>query len=720
MKKKTLAAIALTSCLAFGATFTGCSLVSTNNRLDMEQVIATVDISKSDKFSSALKPYASALGSTKIIKRELVSYFLNVGYSYVQGGSSYEETFNALIDALVNNAVLVQYSTVEILSKKSESERNAFIAETDAVKKYEMLLDDDEINLAKYKLYSSINSAIDNYEKKVIDEEDGYSGTGTRTTPTNLDSEKDDYYPLAEDGKSLNYGIYTGYNDYLLEASGAYYDNGDGDALEGTTRSSRVKAYNSFLNNLRRNNLVNGDEEAENLTDILKLKYINTEYVSQLEARIINKYYDIYEKEQEARLLTGGYIQQIYENVLASQKENYDNSTSAFDTAMSSMSSSSFILYSPDTSDSVWADKDSSMAKYGFIYNILLPFNSRQTVQLNTLKSIRTADEDDNYYFAQRNKLLKNIETEDQRSAWFNGEKDYSFEPESDFDYFGKNDGRKYLFFKNNLVNSDNDSGRYKKLQAYDGRYSYNGKVIKNKDDSYTLIPNKLTIDDMLAEFEAYVNYALSGGGRVNFSNGYSPAVGNDAYYANNDVENYFNKDGDDKEIDYSKFIYAEGKVAFDKAFNNVDLMNSDTAQYKAMSAVNELQFAYTTDTSVLSNYVGYSVTAYDTSYIKEFEYAAKKAVGNGAGSFVVCAGDYGWHLIYVTYAFDSGNNYTPDWTNITKEGTFENLFYEWLKGNDLTDVSATRKTKILKEFNEDATVTKYQNRYQDLLDLNK
>ena len=50
MKKKTFAAIALTSCIAFGATFTGCSLISTNNRLDMEQVIATVDISKSEKF----------------------------------------------------------------------------------------------------------------------------------------------------------------------------------------------------------------------------------------------------------------------------------------------------------------------------------------------------------------------------------------------------------------------------------------------------------------------------------------------------------------------------------------------------------------------------------------------------------------------------------------------------------------------------------------------
>lgn len=724
MKKKAFAAIALMSCFALGASLTGCSLVSTNNRLDMEQVIATVDIS--DELGSNFADYKAAVSSKKIIKRELVSYFLNVGYSYVQNGSSYEETFNSLVDALVNNAVLVQYSTVEILSTKTQAEKDAFIKETDEVKKYESLLDNDEVNLAKYKLYSSINSAIDNYEKSVIEEEEGYKGTETRTTPTNLNAEQDDYYPAKDD--KLNYGIYTGYGDYTLENSGAYYNDGDGDALDGTTRSTRVKAYNIFLNNLRRNNLVDGDKEADKLTDIIELKYIKTEYVSQLESQIINKYYDLYEEEREQTLLTDGYIEKVYNDVKDSQKENYGNSTSAFDTAMSSMSSSSFVLYSPDTSDSDWVEgDDSSMAKYGFIYNILLPFSARQSVQLNALKSIQSADGDDNYYFAQRNQLLRQIETVDQRSAWFNGETDYSFKPDESFgDYYGKADGREYLFFEDSLTDSGED-GRYKKLQAYEGKYAYNGKVIQNKDESYTLKPNKLDIDDMLAEFSNYVNYVIDGNinsNRVEFNNNYVPANGNEDYYKDNNKDKYFIKAGTDDEIDYSKLIYAEGKVKFGGDFNNADLMNPESVQYQAMSAVNELQFAYTTDTSVLSNYIGYSLSAYDTSYIKEFEYAAKKAVSNGPGSFAVCAGDYGWHLIYVTFVFDNSGTetYSPTWDkeHIEKEGTFENLFFEWVKSNDLTDISTTRRTKILNEFNKDTTVTKYQNRYQDLLDLDK
>ena len=68
----------------------------------------------------------------------------------------------------------------------------------------------------------------------------------------------------------------------------------------------------------------------------------------------------------------------------------------------------------------------------------------------------------------------------------------------------------------------------------------------------------------------------------------------------------------------------------------------------------------------------------------------------------------------------EGGAVYVPDWKNIEVEGTFENLFFEWIKGNDLSDVSTTIRTKILNDYNKDTTVTKYQSRYQDLLDLGK
>lgn len=733
MIKKRIAIGAMAACFALTATFTGCSLVSKNSKADMEQVIATIDIRKADKFeNSNLSAYKDAISPASVIKRDLVSYFLNVGYSYVQNNnSSYKDTFNMLMDALVNNAILTQYATLELLKDKSTNPQSDLgyddkaLAEYNKLntekEKYEYLLGGEssvQVQLAKYKLYSSLNSAIDSYEKTIIEEESEFTGEGTRTTPTNLNTEQDNYYPAKED-KSLDYGVYTGYESYLLTDSGAYKD----DALEGTTRSTRVKAYNTFINNLRGNNLIDADE-AGNLNKVLELKYIQSEYISQLESRIVNKYYDdIYHVQQEEELKKENYkyLNKVFNDLLEDQTDNY-STASAFETAMGSMSATSFILYNPSTADSEIKGAD-KQGKFGFVYNILLPFSARQNVKLAELTSIKSADDDNDYYYYERNQLLRQIKTEDQRTVWFNGADNYGFKvSDSSYteNYYGKDKGRDYLFFEGNLTNSE-EGGRYEKLLAYDGRYSYNGRVYENTDGSYTVIGNELNIDGMLREFSEYINFVL-GGEKVVFE-GYNPntTLENTAYYEVKEFKK------DKKDIDYSKLVYASGHVEFENgsAFNDKDLFNIESDRYKAMSAVNELQFAYTTDTGVLSQYIGYSVSAYDTSYIKEFEYAAKLAVSHGSGAFNVCAGDYGWHLIYVTHAYDFGENgkvYTPAWSaNVDKKGTFENLFFEWIKTKDLSDVTTTRRDKIINFYNkEDVTVVKYESRYQNLLDLDK
>lgn len=740
MKKKRLAIALVASCIALSATLGGCSLVSKNSAADMAQVVATVDIRNSDAFEeSGLKNCKDAISPSSIEKRDLVSYFLNVGSQYINDNSNYtyEQVFNMLLDSLIDNAVLVQYSTLYLLNAKTETDGAALQTysafKTDR-EKYEYLLDDDKINIAKYKLYSSLNGVLDSYEETIIDEEKEYAGTDKRTTPTNLDTEQDDYYPKDKEGK-LYYYVYTGNDGYLLSDSKGYQD----DAIKGTTRSTRIKAYNKYIDNLRSNDLISEDD-GDKLNDILSLGFMDDEYVSQLEACVIQTYYDEYEKELEAKLkLTDsegnyGYIQHVYDDLLNDQINAYDT-PAAFESAMGSMSPTSFVLYNPATDEAEAVhdviDNTDKKAKFGFVYNILLPFNAKQSAKLAELTKIKEANKDDNYYYTERNNLLKNITTEDQRSAWFNGETDYSFNAtaaDSKYkgDFFGKGKGREYLFFEGNLSDSEK-GGRYKPLQAYDGRYSYNGKVFENEDGSYTLIGNELNIDGMLKEFSAYINYVLGNDKNyVKFDKGYNPDSGNASYY-NVDSALGFYKDADKKEVDYSKFLYASGKVDFGD-FAKSSLMLPKSAQYEAMSAVNELQFAYTTDTGVLSQYVGYSVSAYSTSYIKEFEYAAKLAIARGEGSFTVCAGDYGWHLIYATYTFDYGTDgkvYTPDWeANMDVEGTFENLFYEWLKGQDLADISSSKRSKIISDFSKESgdyiTVVKYQSRYQNLLDLDK
>lgn len=711
LNKKLLATSALAVAITMGASLAGCSAI---NGSDLKQTVSTINIANSEEFKQEFGSYANTVVTEEVLKRDLIVAFYNNGSSYVQQGYTYAQVFDMLSDALVENAVVTQYAAVYVLKSKVEDgtlSLSEYEAKSTETEKYEYLLggaDSKGVKTAKYSLNVSLNNVLDSYEKNFINsqEEDEYAGTETRTTPTGVDTFKEDYLPA-------KYGVYTGYEGYLLSDAGEDYE-----PIERTNKSTRRKAYSAFVNYLKTNYLLT--ESDVDCTVIENLSYVQDMYVSQLQQQIIEEFSDIFEEDREAVITTveGGvytYVQGRYEKIYAEQEASYDE-TSAFETALDNMSDSSFVLYSPSTTGDT-DEQDGTYGTYGFVYNILLPFSSKQSDRLTQLQSYR--DEATSYtdsdYFHDRNELLKNIQTTDQRSAWFNGATDYSFKAsETDLDYFGKTDGREYLFFENNLTKTD----KYEALEKYDGRYAYNGTVKENENGSYTLTPNKLDIESMLKEFVAYVNYAL-GGNVAAYSHGDvldgTATIG--SYYAVTD----FTKNGDEDEIDYSKLVYATGKVTISNV-SDTNMFVTSGDRYKALSAVNELQYAYTTDTGILSKYIGYSVSAYSTNYIKEFEYAAQQALRMGVGAFKVCAGDYGWHLIYVTdtFSFDGGANYTPVFSqaNVEKEGTFENRFYEWIKESDLSNEATLKRSAIVRNYINDDTVKTDKNVYKDYSEL--
>ena len=757
MKKKRIVCGVVASALALSVTLGGCSsLASANSVSDMKQTVATVNISKAEDFSKeGLDAYKDAVGTTYVTKRELISYFLNVGYSYINNGWSYERVFNMLIDNLVNTAVITQYSVMYLLREKAEEEgKNAEVimseynAKETLSAKYEYILGEDsvEVKLAKYSLMTSINKAIDSYEENILeDEDDDKAGSDSRSVPNGIDAEKDKYYPKKDGSDEINYNVYTGYAGYELTNSGVYQD----DALEGTTPNSRKRAYNNFLSSVNSYNLI--DVKNEKMKDVLSLRYIKDEYVNQLEQQITSKYFEVFEGKREDHLKDGNkydYIKQVYNDKLKEQQDTYK--AEGFTSTLDSMSDTSFILYAPETDGHGVYEAAGGNGKFGFVYNILLPFSAVQSNLLSEYKSLYTdEDEDSGYtadYYIKRNELSRDIKTTDQRAAWFNGSTEYAFNIAEwnkkqkdaspsfeEFKYYKNANGSSdWLFFENNLLNKD----RYKDLDKYAGLYPYNGKVIK-KDDGYVLIPNKLTIDDMLKEFSDYIDYVLGttnnvAFGEVDYGDGkthqYRLGQENTTYYTVDDFYTEAHKDDEtNTKLDYSKFLYAYGGISAVRGSNltstHAALYDKNSDQYKVLSAINELQYAYTTDTGVLSNYVGYSVDAAETNYIKEFEYAAQKVINEmGAGGFAVCTGDYGWHLIYVTYSFDSDAiTYDElDWTKIDDEDndSFEKLFYEWVKSINIAEISSKRQNEISKQFNSDKTVTKYQKAYKDLLEL--
>jgi hypothetical protein len=121
-----------------------------------------------------------------------------------------------------------------------------------------------------------------------------------------------------------------------------------------------------------------------------------------------------------------------------------------------------------------------------------------------------------------------------------------------------------------------------------------------------------------------------------------------------------------------------------------------------------------------LNTYLGYNVSRYSTSFVGEFEYAAKLAISLGVGSYTVCPSDYGWHIIYCTYVFKQGELYKElDWkNNKTVEDTFEYYYYEALKAGIVSEYQTLMQNQTVNIYNNDSCVTIYESTYADYTSL--
>ena len=699
---------ALLFSLAIAVSATGCDFFPTDNEKDLAQTVATVNVAETMKATDAataaqVEEIVKLMNDGKdaqISKRELVSYYLSVGYQYVQSyGMSYEETFNMLLDGLINREIMTQYA-ISYYLKDGVSAANckAYVEEETGKatgKDKELLEAHPEVLVFKYflsegnkegetkaydsALYSlkkSLNDTLDSLEAEFIKTTaEEHEHDTARTLPTNANTEKSDYYALPDD-----YGVYTGRN--TLDSCGEY------EKVEGSTSYSRKSAYNSFLASLQSNGLLQTGGKVENHSDITKLDYYYVQLGSSLGQALINKYYeDVAEEVIDG--LTEDYVKAEYEKRYQEDKRKYENDLSAFETAIDGLSDTSFVLYGHEG--------------YGFVYNILLPFSTTQNIKYSEAKARGLTDDE---LFNERKKIATEITATDLRDTWF------STHDHANYSYVG--DDGKYYFFEGNF----NNERKYEKLTQYAGSYAFNGTVTEDKEkDEYICKATEISIDEFLVEFKTHITNVSGASVSGNVVSAYGAG----------DYETVYTVDD---EVKYDKFAYYEGKVDLGTV-NAADYFKADTTAYKALSAVNELMFAYSTDTGCLNTYMGYSVSPYGTSFVPEFEAAAQKAVKGGVGSYVVCLTDYGWHIIYCSFAYNGvdadGENYVYGAYNHGEavgdskvEGSFSNLFYESLKASAASNYSSEKESEVLKAYNVDGSVTRYQETYQDLLDMDK
>ena len=299
---------------------------------------------------------------------------------------------------------------------------------------------------------------------------------------------------------------------------------------------------------------------------------------------------------------------------------------------------------------------------------------------------------------AERAKAADKIIAKDQRTGWFSNDDSSNYAEEKD--------GKWYFFNK-----YTGNTKRYETATHYASSIAFDGSVVTSADGKIKSV--NVSKDKTILPFVNNVLETMLG---VT-----TPATALTTYKRTPSA----NAKND---FDWQDFMLLKGKA---DVGTGVDLgtyfADTESKQYKAVTAVNELVFAYGTDPGMLNSYIGYTVTpSCDKTFVKEFAYAAKEAVAGGVGTYTVCLTDYGWHIMYCNYVYEAGNVYgTADEifaeANMEngeyKEDTFARYFYDSVKSK-LDESSTIVQERMLADYNTENAVTKYTTRYQDLLDM--
>ncbi len=371
MKKiiTTIAAIVLSALIGL-TTLAGCNIVTTDTERDMAQVVATVNIGNEG-------------GKTETIyKKDLTMAYMSYGYYYVYyQGYTNAQVFEMIIDNLVNNRILIQNAMKEFEEKD--------MIEDSSIEKWELdrYLSKDEITEAVYDVNKGINELIDGYETDDSVKNGDTLTEEVRTVPTDAA------------------------NDTEVEFDEKKSDTEYTEILSGENDIERKKAYNKVLKLLQSNGLLGEDFKS----DLSESQYYKDLLKSQKEATLLEKY-DKYISKVIRSKVTFSDLEAKYAEMYEAQKTGYTANKTNFESAISSYSAKSPIVYSP-------------FSGYGFVYNLLLGASAEQTEAINALKAKETNVEK---FQEGRKKILESTTAKDLRSTWILSGYDFDYVDDAD------------------------------------------------------------------------------------------------------------------------------------------------------------------------------------------------------------------------------------------------------------------------------------------------
>ena len=442
MNKKLIALAAVIMALIIGVSAAGCDLVTVNSEKDMEQVVATVNIGNEG-------------GKTEsIYKKEMIMAYLNYGYYYVVYQEyTQAQTFEMIIDQLVNTRVLVQYSM-----QVFENDEDFIKDESKAKWDVERYLSSDsgegedfelgEINEALYNTYKSIDDLVKSYMEAEGDKlSDTVPGT-VRTVPTGAANAEDEVTDAEK-------------KEYVDNFAKNGFDT-------GAVGSDRRKAYNEVLAMLEQNALIGENFDS----DISETQYFKDTLKGNEESLLLTKFENHLKKEQRESI-TYEDLEEKYAAMYEAQKKQYQLSEEEFKTALSSATASSPLVYTP-------------VGGYGYVYNLLLGASDEQTSDIEAIESKDAAER-----AAERRTILQATRIQDLRSTWIQSGYDFDGEKFTG-DYTFAKDAANSLPFKGQVTLLNPVADGEEKPEDYKAEYRVDSVHTYGLDEFITLMENYL------------------------------------------------------------------------------------------------------------------------------------------------------------------------------------------------------------------------------------
>ena len=572
-------------------TMASCGLFEVDTDRDLERVVATVNI-------------GDGMEDEAIYKRELINGFMSYGYMYVQNyGYSASETYELILDNLINNKIIMQHAKKELaptvkgsdeVIEKLEAYSStalAVLASSRDVEKYVAscgkkvpaygsveyvkglaayvksiyykkpvtandaifrFLDFDAILKTFGATIDSVNSLVASFEEDVDTHEHETLTYTARTTPT-MDEDEEETLTTAERNKLLAKEIDVD-RKALEKAIDRFVDLGLIDSEEV-----------NVINNV-------------NTDSVLCLTYFKSALVSTLESEVITDYEDHLREKHHLKADNEAHRQQLWESYVAlkaAQEQEFAGNVSSLESALGAISETSFVAYLP-----------SDIGGYGYVSHFLIQYDADLKAELDEkIKEIVDRDgaisvEDKN---ALINEYAQKVIVEDQRATWVQSG-------------YGVLEGDQVIRFTDDYVYDTEGP-----LAYYDGSYE---RVISHEEE------------DENGEKTLSFNYF-----------GVKPEKRDFAHF-DGIVDQIFGAD-----VAYG----VAGQVAFDKDLEH---------------RFEDLKFAYSTDEGNFNKYLGYlySPVTSDTQFVSAFAEASKEVCELGAGAYKMFGSyEYGLHIVLCT-----------------------------------------------------------------------